>query len=197
MSPSGPLSLFRFSLRTLLLVTAFVSVSCIALKHAGPVWWTVLSGISMLLVMASVVVALVGRDEPRAFAIGVIACMVVYGGLLLASGSKEFDPYTGYLPTGKILLPVLRAMAKVTYVDLLTGQPVPNYQPTPGGPGMGGFMTGGMQSVGASESPRREQFMAVGHLLWADLFGFSGGLLACYVYSRSRRADKSTENGAV
>jgi hypothetical protein len=134
-------------------------------------------------VMGCVVIALVGRDKPRAFAIGFIACKAVYGGLLWAGGSKEFDPYTGYLPTTKILLPAQRAMTKVTYVDLLTGTIVPDYQPASGVAGM----SGGMQRVGASERPPREQFMAVGHLLWADLLATCGALFAWFVEARSKR----------
>jgi hypothetical protein len=132
--------------------------------------------------MGVAIVAFTGRDEQRARAIGFTVCIVIYGTLLFLSRSDELDPYEGRLPTTMVLLPVFQSITTGKYVDLATGKEIPNYTPPPGGLGSGGLST-----VGFSESPDRFQFMAIGHLLWAFLFGMAGWFFAGFMHSVNER----------
>jgi hypothetical protein len=175
---SDRFSPFRFSLRNLLIFVAFFSIACIALKYAGPIWWTILSGISLVLVMAVAVRAFVGRGEQRVFAIGFTVCGVIYGGLLFASGAWEFDPYSGRMPTTTAMLPLFRLVAVSKFVHLGTGQEVP--PPAPGA---------NVSHLAHSETPSRRDFMSTAHVLWADLLAIVGGFFTCFIYSRSGRPE--------
>lgn len=62
-----------------------------------------------------------------------------------------------------------------------------------GGASFGGGGFGG-PNVGMKEFPDRYQFMVLGHLLWALLWGYVGGRFAGWVYDRRmRREDTSGE----
>jgi len=158
--------------------------------------------------LAAVITALVGRGELRAAAIGFAVCVLAYAILFRAAPtdtntgrSQELDPYSGSLPTTRLLLPVFRSMVKGAYFDYQTGKELPDFDPknpasaTVVGGGMGGGFGGGMgggfggSSVFFRESPQRENFMAVGHILWALALGYLGGRFAVWVDRRSRIAD--------
>jgi hypothetical protein len=199
------MSMFRFTIRELVLVTGLIAVGCAGLKYANEVWWSVLWLGLLMLLLAAVVTALVGRGELRAAAIGFAVCVLAYAILFRAAPmhpntgtTRELDPFDGSLPTTRLLLPVFRIMVKGAYIDQQTGKEVPDYDPTknpaPGGMGFGGGMGGGMGGFGGStvfyvESPRRENFMAVGHILWALALGYLGSRFAVWVDRSSRVAD--------
>ena len=188
----------RFSLWTLFVLITFLSIACVALKYAGPMWWLILSSASLLLFLAAAVIAIVGRQEQRAFAIGFTVCTIAYGTLLLIAGSSEAltpNPYQAWLPTAKALQAVHRLVDSGSYVDSVTGQSLPNYKPTAGGSGgfgFGGMMSGGMGGgVGGTSafyvaSPPFDQFMRIGHLLWLNVLGLMGAFFAYYVCKRNK-----------
>jgi hypothetical protein len=189
---------FRFSLRSFFAIVTFLSVACIALKYAGPLWWTILSSISLVLFMGAAVTAFVGRDKLRAFGVGFAVCSVVYGLLVFMAGSDELDPYKSRLPTSTLLRHVFRLVSVAKWIDPATHKEIPNYQPTGGEMG-GGMMSGGTFGMRAYhiEFPSREQFMPIGHLMWLDLLGFVGGLFACFIYDRTRQDAGSANVNAV
>jgi hypothetical protein len=126
--------------------------------------------------MAVAVIAFVGRSTQRAFAIGFTVCAVVYAGMLLSLGDKEFDPYSGFLPTSTIMRPVLDVVAVRKFMDVRTNVEVPP-------PAAGSSAT----YIGVSETPDRNMFMRIAHLLWADLLALIGGMFAVAVYVRAKR----------
>lgn len=187
-------SWWRFSLRELLLLLGFVAVGCAALKYAGEAWVTALSAVVLLLFMLSAVSAVVDRGHRQALAIGFALCMGVYG-IPFSQENRELDPHAGRLPTTKLLKPLFTALVNGVYIDSSTGKIVPNYNPanTVYSLGGGGFGGGGVAPTGFPmgvyylETPPREKFMAVGHLLWALLLGYIGARLAGWIYIRRQR----------
>jgi len=202
--------MLRFTIRELSLVTAFLGVGCAALKYASDTWITILSAGLLALFMAATIAAVLDRGQWQARAAGFAICVAIYGALLWSArtnagnDSRELDPYTGGLPTTKLLKPLFEVMVKRTWIELATGKEVPDYDPTKasgmgggfggegggfGGEGGGGGFGGG---VGGRESPPRAKFMALGHLLWAALLGYLGSRFAYAIYLR-RSVNEKTE----
>ena len=171
-----PSSLFRLSLRELLLALAFVALACAALKYAGEVWWTVLSAGVLIVFLAATVLAVVARGQEQALAIGFVLCVAIYGLLIWSAPidpgdqqSRELDPYSGSLPTTKVMRPLFDALVTRTQ--------------TP----MSGFGGGVMMT---RETPERSQFMAISHLLWALALGYLGSRFAGWIYARRVRSEE-------
>jgi hypothetical protein len=185
--------LLRVSLRELLAAFALMGVGCAALKYAGEVWWTVLSAAMLVGFLVAVIVAVVGRGPGQARAIGFVLCVGIYAVLIWSAQvgrgngqNRELDPYEGRLPTTKLLKPLFEKLVARTWFDSFTGNEVPNYSPPPG-VGVSGMGIGGAMYV--RESPDRGQFMAIGHLLWAVLFGYLGCRFAVWVAARRRQQE--------
>ena len=185
MNASGsPARFLRISLWELFLVLGLVAVGCASLKYAGDVWWIVLSSAMLAGFLAAAVVAVVGRGPMQARAIGFVLCVAIY--LLLVwsaplnndrTASREFDPYTGHLPTTKLLGRLHAALSTQTWVDSVTGRPIPNFDPHAG---MG-------LNIFSVDSINLSHFMAIGHLLWAFLLGYLGSRLAAWIDARRRQ----------
>jgi hypothetical protein len=178
-------SALRVSLRELLLLLGFIALACAALKYANDWWETAISAVALLLLMVSVVVALVDRGRRQAVAIGFAAFMGLYG---LMGWIRQGD-----LPTGMPLSFVYRWVVNETWIDLTTGQVVPNYAPT--------AASNFGAAVGLSQTPDRGTYMEIGHLLWGLLLGYVGSRLAAWVFSRREamqpnRPDASTVDEA-
>ena len=159
----------RFSIRGLLIVVAFVAVACAALKYAGPVSWTILSAAGVLLLIASTIVAFIGKGEQRAKAIGTAVCIAIYGILVCLFYPPESNPSGPMLPT--------------TRLTLLLAEYLANH-------GLGSeatkFIYEGVDFTRVIDLRAR---VIVGHLLWTMLFGFLGSVFAGFVYHRSHPPD--------
>lgn len=185
MNVSGsPASFLRVPLWELFLVLGMVAVGCASLKYAGEVWWIVLSSAMLAGFLAAAVVAVVGRGAMQARAIGFVLCVAIYMLLIWSApssnngtASREYDPYTGHLPTTKLLGPLHAALSTQSWIDSATGQPIPNFDPHSGI----GF------NVAMVDSLDRGQFMAIGHLLWAFLIGYLGSRLAAWIDARRQQ----------
>jgi hypothetical protein len=204
--PTNPPRFLHVSLRELLLLVAFCAVGCAALKTAGNLWWTVLSAFTLLVVMGFALVAAIDRGPRQAFAQGFVIWVLIYSVLFFAQPSdasnlpisRELDPYTGRLPTTRLMLPLFKAMVTGRYVDLVTGQEVPNYDPNrPAAGGTSGFGGGGLNGVSYEESPTREDFLSIGHLLWTLLLGYVGGHIARVIYLRRIARDQGPDGSAA
>jgi hypothetical protein len=169
-----------------------VAVGCASLKHAGEVWWMVLSLAMLAGFLAASVAAVVGRGPLQARAIGFVLCVTTYLLLIFWSApfnddgtvSREFDPGTAHLPTTKLLTRVHAALSTQTWINVATGQPIPRFDPHAG---MG-------LNVVSVDSLDRSYFMAIGHLLWAFLIGYLGSRLAAWIDARRRQpAGKKSE----
>ena len=183
--PRPPASLWRVSLREVLLLVSFLAVGCVALKYPNEWWWVALSSCTLLVFLTALVAVLVDRGSRQAMAIGCAVCMATYGVLVWSSADREFDPYSGRLPTTQIMKPLFQAIVAVTYHDMNTGKLLADYDPS-------SAPTNAPLNVYSLESPDRGQFMLISHLLWALLLAWFGARVACALYARRIREQQAT-----
>lgn len=180
----------KFTIRELLLMVSYAGVALTALRLGG-VFASVVVLLFSIVTLGVAIIAFVGREQGKVFAIGYLVASVLYGGVHFASGSNELEPYSGRLATTRIIRPLFEAMAVGTWVDSETGEEIPNYDPSadPARYG-GGGMSSGASMVTYKEAVDRSTFMTVAHMLFAALFGWLGGKFALYVhYSPKKSAD--------
>jgi hypothetical protein len=173
----------QISLRELLIVVVFAAFAFAALRTGG-ILHSVAVMFAIVVTMALAIVAFVGRNTTQAFAIGFLIPVIAYAVTVLVLGKSELDPYSGKLPTSKLLLPLNRMMAKQNWINLSTGQVVLDYDPKndPNYPTSGAYY--GASPMGISETPDRATFMSTGHILFALMFGYAGAKFAVWVYHR-------------
>ena len=138
--------------------------------------------VGFILVMGLAIIAFVGRDQPKVFAIGFLLPLLVYAATVLAAGSNELDPYDGRLPTTIALRYAHQALVTTTWTDSATGKVVPDYAPAKDpnwGSGGGAF---GGPSMMIHEHPDRPTFMSLAHFILAMMMGGIGGKFAVFVY---------------
>jgi hypothetical protein len=82
----------RFSLRQLLLATAFVAVGCYALRWASPWWSIVLFYCGLTLVIGGILVAINWPGEPRSFWSGFAVCAIAHWLLVFEPGLRVGIP---------------------------------------------------------------------------------------------------------
>lgn len=85
---------FRFSIRQLLLGTALVAAACVALRSASPDWVAALLGLTLLVLVAAIALAIFRQAGQRAFWLGF--AMFGWAYLLLLAYSWSLDPNTSH-----------------------------------------------------------------------------------------------------
>jgi hypothetical protein len=182
----------QLTLRELMLGVFFVGLGCAGLV-AGGLMATIVLGVVLITIMGVGIVAFVGRDEVRAAAIGFLIPVFVYSVSIYSLGSSELDPYEGKLPTTKLIEPAFRVIVRQEFIDAMTGEPMPGYDPTTAPVGGGGSF--GLSSVSLKETPDRTIFMSVAHALLAMVLGYAGSKFAVYVYHRQKPPVKAVGTG--
>jgi hypothetical protein len=186
---------FRLSLRQILTLFAAMAAACAALKYANE-WWRAFAAFTVLLAfVAAVIAAIVDRGPRQAFAIGAAVAIGVYMLLLYSMNQQidnaanwrvsnpEFEPYDGILPTTRLLRTLHSGIVEVWNVNPQTGELIKKLPPqTYGGQGF-------RNTSSVFEVPRRNEFAAVGHCLWALAFGYAGGTFGRYAHGRRLVAD--------
>ncbi|HZL91665.1 MAG TPA: hypothetical protein VFB96_25060, partial [Pirellulaceae bacterium] len=84
--------LFRFSLRQLLLATAFVAIGCYALRWASPWWAIVLFYAGLTLIVVGILIAINRRGESRSFWAGFAMCGLAHMLLVFRPGLPNGIP---------------------------------------------------------------------------------------------------------
>jgi hypothetical protein len=175
----------QLTLRELLLGIVLLGLGCAGLV-AGGVTAAIFLGVALIVTIAFAIVGFVGRDEPRAAAIGFLVPVIVYAASIYAVGSSELDPY-GNLPTTKLIRPAHGLIVRQEWINAMTGEPLPDYDPTTAqsaGGSVPGMPTFGGAPVGLKETPDRTTFMSVAHSLLAMLLAYAGSKFAVYVHRR-------------
>ena len=175
----------QLTLRELMLGVLLIGLGCAGLL-AGGMMATIFLGAMLIVTIGFAIVAFVGRDEPRAAAIGFLVPVIGYAASIVAVGSSAMDPY-GNLPTTQLIQPAFHAIVRVEWINVMTGEPLPDYDPKTAkveSGSFGGMPTFGGAPVGAKETPDRTTFMSVAHTFLAMLFGYVGMKFAAYVYRR-------------
>jgi hypothetical protein len=176
-------ALFLLSLRELLLLIAIIALAIASMKYASPAWRTCVYTITMAVFMWAAVIAVIDRGPRQAFAIGMVLLMVIYGMVVTngvagrPEGTREMDPRSGRLPTTRAVNYLFPPTETVEWVDVRTGNVVPNYNPA-------NSPSSGMVGRRISQTPDAATLMAVAHCWWALLLGYIGGRFARVVYLR-------------
>lgn len=196
------------SLRELLLLVAAVAVAVPSLLYGGPlVSGATVCAVGVVLVAMGIHVV-IDRGEAQAGAIGFAIPAAIYAVLVVSSVNNsgrvrewlELDPYTGSMPTTRMLRPVMEwAWSRRSYYIDPQGNRT-QQPPPPGASLMGGLRPnqpgfgGGWRSI---ELPHRADFMATAHALWTLLFGYLGSKYGRRLYTRRRlsRASSSAVSG--
>ncbi len=169
----------QLTIREFLLLVVFVAVGVAGLTTGG-LFASLVIGVAIVVTTAIAIVAFVGRNRLRFWAIGFLIPVIVYASTVLAVGSSELDPYGGKLPTTKLLQPLFELVVKREYVNLITGDLVPDYDPaTNAGSGGGGFA--GSPISMSLETPDRTTFFSLGHVLLAMICGYAGAKFAVWI----------------
>jgi len=185
--------MFRISLRSLLVIVAFLALAITSLEYASDTWVVIASAVTMFVCFAMLIVAFVDRGARQAFAIGFSIVAICYWAVLVAgaqragSNSIELDYSFGRLPTTAILRKLYAAVRKTFWIDQKTGAVVPGY--TPNTQAQGG-VSAAIPTAYMANRPKREDFMQIGHCWWTLILGYVGGQFASWIY---RRRANSTE----
>lgn len=123
---------WRFSLKQLLLATAFVALGCVALRSANATWVAAMFGLALLILVASLLLATYRDGRSRAFWVG----FALFGWIHLL-----FPMATGLQPTQVITTRISHRL----YDWLYSVPPM-----AMGATGMGSGMSGGMSMPGGS-----------------------------------------------
>jgi hypothetical protein len=170
--------MLRVTIRELLLLTAFIAIAFACLKYAEQMVWAVLATAVAALVMVTAVIAFVDRGRRQAIASGFVLCTVIY---LVIVFTRVVAPDTW---ATKLLLDRLYpVMMRQIWIDRDTGQEVADPQSMVGGP---------PANVGGLQRPSLGHFQAIGHILWALLFGYLGSRFAAWIYARRQREPGAT-----
>lgn len=160
---------------------AITAVAIVSLKYASETWEAIVFGLVLILFSIFLVVALVDRGRRQAFAIGMAVIMAAYT-LMDAYGPQPKFRHSG-IPTNPLLMRLHRTVAVPAYFDQQTGQQILDIA-APADASAATPPNAYIDSV-----PRLEHFMRIGHMWFAILFGYIGGLFARFVYIRRLHLD--------
>jgi hypothetical protein len=193
----------RFSIRQLLLATAFVAVGCYALRWASPWWSIVLFYCGLTLVIGGILVAINWPGEPRSFWAGFAVCGIAHWLLVFHPGLENGIP--AHFP-GAFVTHWLSAYVYHQVRPQLTVKPIPvdpaeigairgrgghgNYEPPPG---IGLFyspprnLNSGEDGYFRGFGPgpffiMEEDFCNVALGLWTLLLAYVGGYISLALY---------------
>lgn len=183
-------TLFRLSLRAMLVLVAFVALAVTSLEYASDAWVAIAGAVTMSVCFAAFIIAFVDRGSRQAFAIGFSLVAISYWAVLIVgaqkagSNSLELDFSFGRLPTTVLLKNLYSAVRKTYWKDPNTHQVIPGYDPATQNQERSGGKVLGTYSPGPymANEPRREDFMVIGHFWWTLILGYVGGRFARWVY---------------
>lgn len=199
--------MFRFSLRELLALALIFGLTLGALRVGGLLASALLLG-GFVFFVAMTIHAFAGKGTTKAFAIGFLIPCLAYSAILLTSGNRELDPYSGKVPSAGLLRYLHQNLVAITYYDL-QGNVITDYDPTVhmvvygggpssflggfgggggafgGGGGGAGMVPAGKTAVSSIEGIERATFMLIGHGLIALFCGWIGGKYALHVLRSS------------
>jgi uncharacterized iron-regulated membrane protein len=165
----------RISLRHLFALVTLAALAVVSLKYASAAWAAILPAAAMIVFVAAVIVAIVGRGPGQAFAIGMVVVTAAYGVLRYLETTPNENRVV--LPTTSALVALQNTSSDVRAVNPRTG----NVLGTP--PQPGSF---------TKRFPELHYFLPIGHAWFALLFGYLGGHFAQFVYSR-RAKDRAAK----
>lgn len=187
--------MFRISLRELLVMVALTALAIVSLRSACDAWLTVIMTGSLLAVFIAIIAVAADRGARQAFAVAFALVSVGYFAFVtmwppqtfaIQVGPPEYDLYQGRLPTTQLLRHVFNAISTKRWIDSSTQQEIPNFDPANPSLPIGNLQPWQSpvfpSTANLVEFPRRENFIRIGHLWFALLFGYLGGRFARFIY---------------
>jgi hypothetical protein len=189
---------FRFSIRQLLVWTAFVALACVALRNASPTWVAALLGATLLLLTAAVPLAIFRGQGNRAFWIGfalfgwLYMLALAYGWSLDPNKSDHNPLRPERLITGRVTSGGFDWLygteppngRQLTWIQLtadgagaLVGDPMNSVSTTDLS-----LMIAETKRIGAA-APQFDDFDNVAHAFWAILLAALGGWFTRWIYA--------------
>jgi hypothetical protein len=172
--------MFRLSLREMLVLVALVALAIVSLRCASALWQGMILCLTLVTFFGMAIVALVGRRQRQAFAIGMAVVMGGYA--FLQSREPTLTATNVGLPSTYLLVCLQRAIGEVHYFDAQTTQEVVGYNSAtapPNGP-----------RVYPNTVPMLKYVLPIGHCWWALLLGFIGGCFARSVFLGRTKKDR-------
>jgi hypothetical protein len=185
---------FQFSLRSLLIFIAAVSLVSAAMRYSTAAWTTGVVTVTVFLLLASIALAFSSPIDRRPFWIGFAVCGVAYLFVVGSTGfvAPEFVLRLATTKSVEFLRDKLHPPSD--FVEYLPGGP-PGRPPTrvfysPALPLLPSQVIKNTYSYQSDTDERYGaiawNFLLIGHCLWALLLGTLGGMLARFAASRSR-----------
>lgn len=196
-------SLFRFSVRSLLVVLTIGCVGIAAMLNADPLWESVAWGSTLLLLSCGILLIVYRGDQQRAFWVGFVVFGGMYLGLLLYAFSAAWKQeryasnplHFNSLATTKLMSycyeRVIPASRRDEYLTVpADGSTTTAYVPA-GIPSSGTGRLVDFASLGFNESStvtpnpsyvQPGKFISIGHALWLLLLAAVGGKICQVIY---------------
>lgn len=177
----------QWSLRSLLIAAAVLTVAIFGLYQSTPTWVSVVTSVAGLLWIAIGVVAVASTDSRRTWARGVFVAATLYGILVFALGG-ELGLTGSRLATSQVLAWAFQFTPQHSFEihpdsTYVTFSGVPNGRLNISGPM--GNVNASRISFGQFAALRlwnpRQDFGTIGHTYWAILFGLLGGWFALFI----------------
>lgn len=166
------------TIRELMLIVLSVAIATASLISGG-IFASAVIGISSMASVCLAIVAFVGHGRARVGSIGFLIPVLAYASAVNVAGDSEMQLSNGVLPTTQLLWPAYRAIVRVNYTDPFTGETLPEDNARVVQQNSGAF--GGMGGVMVHETPVRESFASLAHVLFAMLFGYIGSKFAIWI----------------
>jgi hypothetical protein len=167
----------QFSMKQLLLATAFVAIASFTLVYATPLWASLVFTASVLLLLVAVLMTILTRGQRQATWIGILVFGVGYWAVVsppvaLWGYDGHFQAWTVADDGPPLITSTLLRGGYFTLLPLIHEEPAFNPQ--------------GML-INNSRYPDENEYMQVGHALFCILFALAGGWLARTIYSQVPR----------
>jgi hypothetical protein len=152
---------FRFSLRSVLVMVALSALGTAALVQASQYWLCAIGSLSVALLLTGVTLAINTKGGQRAFWIGFLTWGLLYLAAVWFVWQWEAGHAPGALATTEMLRLVYNAITREVPVSMPAGWPT--------------------QTMWI---PEWDTFKATGHLLWAWVLAWIGGVVGRAMYVR-------------
>jgi len=173
----------RFTFRGLLVFTAFIALTLASMRFGGWLANVTLSCIALWL-SGLLIIALVDRARRRAYAIGFLVPVIVYGGIHGSTNRDQLSTHDTFtLPTTRAFQRYYRSVAVTKWIDR-EGNETADFDPSSPWepkPSEGDWKSEAV-SMTIRDKPDGPTFMLLGHSLLAITLGFLGSRFALYVY---------------
>jgi hypothetical protein len=185
----GHMSMFRISLREMLVFVAAIALAIVSLRSASPLWQGLVGLMAMLAIGMAVITGIFDSGLRRAFAIGAAILMIPYA--ILCAVNHFAPPNWEIFPTSLLLQEIHPVLGHGGYVYETNSEDIPAEAQVTSNPD--GTLSFNGQTVIYVVRPYYKFFNAIGHWWFLLLFGYAGGRFARFVYMR-RSKESPPEN---